>query len=361
MRYRILTISLLLAVLGSAFAFAAEPAAKSGDIPRTADGKPDLSGNYDIATLTPFQRPERFGDNLLLSPEEAQEITEAAAERVARGSQASDPDREAPPEGGDGSPGASGNVGGYNNFWIDRGDDVFLIDGKFRTSIIIDPENGRMPEQTEERKEARAARLRSFRGRRGNDGTAWWLESDGPGPYDDPERRPFGERCILGFGSTQGPPMMPVLYNNLKTIVQTPDHVVLVTEMVHDARIVRLNSEHQPPEIRSWLGDSIGWWDGDTLVVETTNFKDRPGFSRGSKNMKVTERFSRLNANDVLYNFTVEDPSVWTRPFTGEYLWPGTDTRMYEYACHEANYALGNILRGARLLEADIEGAGGGD
>ena len=150
--------------------------------------------------------------------------------------------------------------------------------------------------------------------------------------------------------------MMPALYNNHKRIVQSEDTVVILVEMVHDARIIRMNAEHDPPEIQKWLGDSIGWWEGDTLVVETTNFRDRPAYSQGSQNMKVTERFSRLDADTLLYNFTVEDPTVWSPPFTGEYAWPRSDNKVYEYACHEGNYALEGIMHGARLLEADFRG-----
>ena len=330
----------------------------AADIPRTADGRPDLSGNYDVATLTPLQRPEMFGDKLFLTPEKAREITERERASMAAAQRDSDPDRTAPPKGGDGSPGAAGNVGGYNAFWIDRGEDTFAIDGQFRTSIITQPRNGRLPEMTPAGRERRAARRAMFRP---NTGHAWWLDIDGVGPYDDPEVRPLAERCLLGFGSTSGPPMLPVLYNNLKRIVQTPDHVMILVEMVHDARIIRLNSEHAPPSVRKWMGDSIGWWEGDTLVVDTTNFRATPGLSSASENLHVVERFERLDDETLLYSFTVEDPTVWTQPWSGEYPWPQTDASVYEYACHEANYALGNIMRGARLLEADGLAAGGAE
>ena len=325
------------------------------DIPRMPDGRPDLSGTYDTATLTPLQRPEESGNKLVLTEEEAATIAATArARRVAR-NEASDPDREAPPVGGDGSPGAAGNVGGYNTFWIDRGTAGFQINGQWRTSIIVDPENGRRPPLTADARSRTEARARSFRT---NTGTAWWLENDldAPGPYDDPELRPLAERCLLGFGSTSGPPMLPVLYNNLKKIVQTADHVMILVEMVHDARIVRMNQEHAPPEIRKWLGDSVGHWDGDTLVVDTTNFSDKPGLRQASRNLHVVERFTRVDDETLLYQFTVDDPTVWIAPWSGEYVWPASDDRVYEYACHEANYALGGILRGARLLEAEARG-----
>ena len=326
----------------------------AAEIPRTPSGHPDLSGTYDIATLTPLQRPQRYGDKLTLTDEEAAEISRKEAEYIAGRNAPTDPNRDAPPQGGDGSPGAAGNVGGYNAFWIDRGSGGYKIDGKWRTSIITDPKNGRRPPLTPEGSKAAALRAKMYRK---NTGVAWWLkEGLDPGPYDDPELRPLAERCLLGFGSTAGPPMLPVLYNNLKRIVQTEDHVMILVEMVHDARIVRMNDEHAPPEIRNWLGDSVGHWEGDTLVVDTTNFSDRPALSGATRNLHVVERFTRIDSETLLYQFTVEDPTVWTVPWSGEYIWPASESRVYEYACHEANYSFEGILRGARILEADILG-----
>jgi hypothetical protein len=345
----------LLVLCAASPALGAEAAA--GDIPRTADGKPDLTGNYNVATLTPLQRPAIYGENRYLTKEEALKIESDAAARGAERSQDSDPNREAPPQGGDGSPGASGNVGGYNTFWIDRGEDANELDGKFLTSIIVDPADGRRPANTEEVLAARSARGRT---RRANTGEAWWLELDGPGPYDDMERRPLAERCLLGFSSTAGPPMLPALYNNLKRIVQTPEHVMILVEMVHDARIVRMNSEHPGPEIRKWLGDSIGWWEDDTLVVDTTNFRDETAL-RASRNLHVVERFSRADDDTLRYEFTVDDPTVWSGPWSGEYAWPEVEDRVFEYACHEGNYSFGNIMRGARLLEAEATAKSSGN
>jgi len=342
----------LLVLTASALAAAVATA----DIPRTPEGRPDLSGTYDVATLTPLERPETYGDNLYLAPEQAKALEAQAAAFRAATSTRSDPNREAPPEGGDGSPGAAGNVGGYNSFWIDNGEDTFAIEGQYRTSIIHDPPNGRLPQLTPRGMANRAILFRAFRE---NTGEAWWLkEQMEVGPYDDPEMRPLGERCLLGFGSTSGPPMLPVLYNNVKRIVQTPDHVMILNEMVHDARIIRIGGEHAPPDVRKWMGDSVGRWEGDTLVVETTNFRDQTGLSGGTEHLRVEERFSRLDADTLLYGFTVEDPTVWDAPWSGEYPWPATDSSVYEYACHEANYALGNIMRGARLLEADVTSSG---
>ena len=321
-----------------------------GDIPRTEDGKPDFSGFYDTATTTPLQRQ---GENATLTEEEAAEVAERTEELLAIGSQEQlDPNREAPPEGGDGSPGPAGNVGGYQSFWIDVGEQHTKIDGEYRASIIIDPPNGRMPRR----------KLESFRRdpyireySRQNDGTAWW--GDEPGPYDDPEIRPLPDRCLIGFSSTGGPPMLPALYNNHKRIVQTPQHIMILTEMVHDARIVRMDGEHLPDDVRRWYGDSIGWWEGDTLVVETTNFNDTPALGYGtSRDLKVLERFTLVDGESLLYRFTVEDPRTWDTPWSGEYVWPRTDEPVYEYACHEGNYSMGNILCGARRLEAEAAG-----
>jgi hypothetical protein len=208
-------------------------------------------------------------------------------------------------------------------------------------------------------KAAAAKRKETFaRFLRPNKGEAWWLKTGGEGPYDDPELRPLAERCLLGFGSTSGPPMLPVLYNNLKRIVQTPDHIMILNEMVHDARIIRLNSEHLPADIRKWMGDSIGHWEGDTLVIDTTNFTPTSALRGATENLHVVERLKRNDDNSLLYSFTVEDSATWAEPWSGEYPWPATEDSVFEYACHEGNYALGNILRGARLLEADEESAG---
>lgn len=321
------------------------------DLPRTASGHPDLSGMYDIATLTPLTRPSGLGDRLSLTDAEAKALAQATAARMAATNQASDPNRAAPPAGGDGSEGPAGNVGGYNTVWTDIGTGAFKIDGQYRTSIIVDPVNGRLPAMTPEARAKGAARAKYNRPNRGD---AFWItEGIVPGPYDDPELRPTAERCLLAFGASAGPPALPVMYNNLKQIVQTKDHVMILNEMVHDARVVRLNSQHEPPEIRRWLGDSIGHWEGDTLVVDTTNFNDQPALGSADRNLHVIERFTRVDAKTLRYKFTVDDPTVWTKPWTGEIVWPATDARMYEYACHEGNYSFAGILRGARRLEAE--------
>jgi hypothetical protein len=312
--------------------------------PRTAWGHPDLQGNWNAATLTPLERPDNAQGKLSLTKEEAAAVERTERARVEARARPSDPNRAAPVAGG--------AVGGYNNFWIDRGTSAFVVDGQHRTSIIVDPADGKIPPMKPEAQKRNAGRR----------GTAVLPTSDapesagveGPGAFDDPELRPLGERCLLGFGSTSGPPTLPnYFYNNYKQIVQTPDAVLILIEMVHDARIIRLNGQHPPSSIRKWMGDSIGHFEGDTLVVETTNFTNKTRFRGSSDNMKVIERFRRVDADTILYRFTIEDPSTWERPWTGEYPWVGTDDKIYEYACHEGNYALGDILRGERILDKE--------
>ncbi len=350
MRERILTVfAIPLLVAGVAAQAPAKKPAPAGGIPRMADGHPDLQGTYDLGTLTPLERAA--GSPLVLTGEEAKKREAQVAQRSDGLNAAIDGNRQAPPKGGDGTPGPYGNVGGYNNFWLDPGSHFTMIDGQKRASLLIDPPDGRVPPLTE------AARQRRTAGDYGRPTSDQAAREDDPGfegseAYNDPEIRPLAERCLVGFSSTSGPPILPTyFYNNLHQIVQTPGHVMILTEMVHDARVVRINGQHPPPTVRKWLGDSIGRWDGDTLVVETTNFSDKTRFRGSSQNLKVTERFTRLDARTLRYQFTIEDPETWTRPWTAEYAWPLTTDLMYEYACHEGNYAMGNILRGARLKE----------
>jgi hypothetical protein len=347
-----LTASLALAVAVRDTAAQAPAAAKpalAGGVPRMADGHPDLEGTYDLATLTPLQRGA--GSPLILTPEQAKKLEAQAVARSVQADAPLDGGRAAPPKGGDGSAGPAGNVGGYNVFWLDPGSQFTTIDGQKRASLLIDPPDGRIPPVTQAARQRRAADVRPTSDQAARDDDPGF---EGAGAYDDPERRPLSERCIVGFGSTSGPPILPdYFYNNLHQIVQTPDAVMILTEMVHDVRIVRINGQHPPSSIRRWLGDSIGHWEGDTLVVETTNFTGKTRFMGSTENLRVTERFTRIDAKTLRYQFTIEDPSTWTKPWTAEYTWPSTNNLMYEYACHEGNYALGNILRGARLKEAD--------
>lgn len=330
-----------------------DAAGQSSSIPRTPWGHPDLQGLWNTATMTPLERPDNAGGRLTLTDAEARAIEQANAARRELRARPSDPERQAPPVGGDGSTGAAGNVGGYNNFWVDPGDTYNKVDGQYRTSIIVDPPDGRVPPLVPQAVQRNAALRRPAP----TSDTPENLETRAPGAYDNPEQRPLGERCILGFGSTSGPPMLSVLYNNFKQIVQTKDYVMILTEMVHDARIIPFASRHAPGSIRKWLGDSIARWEGDTLVVETTNFTDKTRFRGASDALKVVERFNRVGGRTLLYRFTVEDPATWARPWTGEYTWPlaEPDDRLYEYACHEGNYAFEGIMKGERLLDAERE------
>ena len=306
-------------------------------LPRTPDGRPDLQGNWSNATLTPLERPT--GLDLVLTKEQVARLEKVRSDTVEKLSKSSDPNRSAPPVGGDGSTGAAGNVGGYNYFWIDAGDRIMTVNGEPRSSIVIDPPNGRIPPLTAAARARQADRARL---------------ASRFGQYDNPENRPLAERCILSFGSNAGPPMLPnYFYNNNYTIVQTKDHVMIMTEMVHDARIIRLTAGPPlPPNVRPWMGDSRGRWDGDTLVVETTNFHPRQVFRSASDSLRVVERFSRADEHTILYRFTVHDPSTFTQPWSGELAFVSMgDDLVHEYACHEGNYALSNILSGARAQE----------
>jgi len=333
---------------------AIKPTAKPTSIPRLADGRPDLQGNWTNATITMLER--RPNTPLVITEVAARlDETNTEAAMVAREAPSS-PDRGAPPVGGEirKSPNAEptylellwraggGAVGGYNTFWIDPGDRVLRIDGQPRSSIIIDPPSGRIPGYTEEARGrmAKAAEIRKTQG----------------SEFDHPELRPLAERCITSFGNNAGPPMLPnYFYNNSYSIVQSKDTVVIVTEMVHDARVVRIGGTHPPPGLRKWFGDSIGRWEADTLVIETTNFHPNHGFRGSWEHLKVTERLTRKDANTILYRFTVEDPTTFTAPFTGELVFnamaPGE--MVYEYACHEANYGLEGVMSGARAQERE--------
>ena len=300
-------------------------------VPRTPDGRPDLQGNWTNVTITPFERSEEQ-ESPTLTWEQVQERQGSAEARIERGAQASDPDRQAPTAGG--------SVGGYNNVYIDRGTNIAIVDGEYRSSLLTRPSDGRRPALTPEGEE-RMAEYRAFRAEFGR--------------YDHPEVRPLGERCILSFGSSAGPPMIPnTFYNNNYTIVQTADHITIMSEMVHDTRIIRIgDGPRLPPHIRPWLGDSWGHWEGDALVVETTNFNPLQTF-RGippTEHLKVTERFTRPDEETILYEFTVDDPMTYSEPWGGEVPFRPLNDRLYEYACHEGNYALSNILSGERYQE----------
>lgn len=327
---------------------------------RTPDGHPDLQGTYDLATMTPL---ERFpGDPPVLTKEQADKLQKAEAARRSVNATKLDPNRPQLPVGGDKSSGKSyfeileklggGPVGGYDRLWLNQGTAYTLVDGQIRTSIVIDPPNGHVPpfNAAAKKRHANAYGLpTSDEGEQSQNVNA----ASRPGEYDDPELRPLSERCLLGFGSTSGPPALPdYFYNDLHQIVQTPDTIMILTEMIHDARIIRMNAQHLPQNMRRWMGDSVGHWDGDTLVIDTTNFTNKTRFHGATENMHVVERLRRLDDKTLLYRFTVEDPQTWDQSWTGEMTWPATNQPILEYACQEGNYALGDVMRGARVQEA---------
>ena len=325
-------------------------ASATGQTPlRTPDGQADLQGVWDFRTMTPLERRETEGqEQAFLTEEEAAAIEAGASARRAELLEPSEVRSEPLPAGGGGLA-----VGGYNDFWLDYGTN--LINDR-RTSLIIDPPDGRLPALTPEGKALQQL------------GSLWEdlpigrpvrVRSAGVGS-DHPEDRGLAERCLLGFNS--GPPMMPSGYNNNMQLFQTPDHVVILNEMVHDARIIPLDGRpHLPEGVRQWMGDSRGRWEGDTLVVETTNLTEHTGSFDPSAmqaigtglTVTLTERFRRLNADTLLYEYTVDDPSIFTRPFTVAVPMRRNDEPMFEYACHEGNYGLLNILRGARAEESE--------
>jgi hypothetical protein len=352
---------ILSAALALTLPLAAQTAKTSAGsaIPRMPDGHPDLQGVYDLATMTPLERLP--GDPPVLTKEQAQKLQQMELARRSKDATKLDPNRPKElPVGGDTTPGKSffeilekaggGAVGGYDRLWLNQGTAYTVVDGQIRTSIIVDPPNGRIPPFNEKAKARRAGALRVLP-------TSDQAEdSSRPvrrGEADDPEQLPLSLRCILGFGSTAGPPALPdYFYNDLHQIVQTKDSIMILTEMIHDARIVRMNAQHLPSYMRRWMGDSVGHWEGDTLVIDTTNFTDKTRFHGSTENLHVVERIKRIDARTLLYRFTVEDPDTWDQPWTGEMTWPQTDKPIYEYACQEGNYALGDVLRGARRQEA---------
>ena len=300
-------------------------------VPRTPDGHPDLSGDWTNVTITPFEREE--GQEPVLSWDDVARLEGGAEARVERGAQASDPDRPPPQVGA--------SVGGYNNVYIDRGDRVAIVNGEPRSSLVTRPASGRRPPLTPNGRR-RAAERRAFLAQFGE--------------YDHPELRPLGERCVVSFGTSAGPPMIPNnFYNNNYTLVQTADHVLILTEMVHDVRVIRLGEKQPlPAHVTPWFGDSWGRWEGDALVVETTNLNPSHPF-RGivpTERTRVLERFTRVDEETILYEFTIDDPDNYTELWGGEIPFKKFDDLLYEYSCHEGNYALQGILSGARYQES---------
>ena len=319
--------------------FAAAQSTNTTELPRTSWGAPDLQGVWDFRSLTPMQRPEELANKAFLTEEEAASLEQDAIDRNER--LLNRPARrttvtESVDRGEEGAPGF------YNNFWLDGGTTTV---GTRRTSLVVDPPDGRLPPLTP------AAERRRIEGQMARQGTTrhqptpgGWVEDLGPGM--------FAVRCILGFNS--GPPMTPAGYNQNLQVFQTEDHVVLLNEMVHSARVVPLDGrDHIDHAIRQWMGDSRAYWEGDTLVVETTNFLRETSFRNGlsDENLHLTERFTRVSPTTLMYEVIVDDPTAWTRPWTYQIPMQKSDQPMYEYACHEGNYGLYNILAGTRAEE----------
>jgi hypothetical protein len=280
---------------------------------------PDLQGVWAFATLTPLERPAEFEGKAFVSEAEAAAWVDQQLERNNR-------DRR------DG--GAAVDVGrAVNDFWFERGTELARLDGKRMTSLIVDPADGKLPPLTAPGRERAAARAADNRDH----------------PADNPENRSLQERC-LAFNA--GPPIQVGPYNNFVQILQFGDRVVIFTEMIHDARIVWLDGRPLPPDaVKLWLGASRGRWDGRTLVVDTKNFNGKVGFRGTGEQLHLVERFTRVSANELLYEFTVDDPETFTRPWTARMPMTRTDGKIYEYGCHEGNHALEGILRGARYGE----------
>ena len=295
------------------------------DVPQTAWGAPDLQGVWDFRTITPLQRPEDLGDKAFLTVEEAAEREQSAVDRAATLWI-----REARPTE------AGGNVGGYNNFWMDQGTNVI---GTRRTSLIIDPPNGRLPEVTEAGQARAAANRGSF-------------SSELPASYTDLSN---SDRCLMGFNA--GPPITPAAYNQNVQLFQTPDTLGMLTEMVHTVRVIPLDGMPALGDgLRQLSGMSRGYWEGETLVVETANFEARRDWRGSTEGMRLVERFTRVDADTLEYEFTVTDPETWDAPWTVNLPMRRNEFPMFEYACHEGNYAMEVMLGGAR---ADEKAEGG--
>jgi hypothetical protein len=302
---------------------AAAKAGKAYKVPRTVDGQPDLQGVWNYATATPLERPGEYAGKQVLTEEEATEFAEKDAAKFLN-------NLTKPADG----------VGNYNEFWYDGNKRV--IDSK-RTSLITEPADGRIPALTataQKRVDAIAASRQGIGAHEPTPGG--WVEELGPGGLQ--------VRCIMGFNS--GPPMTPAAYNQNVQLFQSPGYVVILNEMIHNARIVPLDGRPHSA-VRQWAGDSRGRWEGDTLVVDTTNFLRETAFNNGrtTSGLHLIERFRRIDADTLSYEFTVDDPNTWTRPWTAEMPMAKSDQPMYEYACHEGNYGLTGILAGARAKE----------
>jgi hypothetical protein len=320
--------SLVIALLG-AVTLAPLPAAAQGKAstpPRTPDGKPNLAGIYSFSTITPLQRPDTLTGKAALSDEEAAAFEASENKRLNR--DLFDPIKGQPSAGY--APRAEGGVLSYNEFWYERGN---RLTKDRRTSLIVDPPSGTIP-FTDVARRRNAERTQ--------------LSNSGRG--DSHEDRPLADRCLVGFNS--GPPMIPGAYNNNVQILQTPGSVVIVNEMVHNARIIPTDGRPHTT-IRQWSGDSRGRWEGDTLVVETINFRRETSLQGSTADTRLVERFTRIDADTLKYEFTVTDPNSYTRPWSAMVPMSRIPGPLFEYGCHEGNYALPNILAGARAEEKE--------
>ena len=314
----------------------AAPVAGQDAAPRTPWGAPDLGGVWDFRTITPLERPEALADREFLTEEEAAGLEQEVIDRDAR---LLNRPAETVTAGGSVDRRADGSPGFYNNFWLDGGTRTI---GTRRTSLVIDPPNGRLPALTASA-QRRADETLAYRRAHPADS---WLDLDA------------GDRCLLGLNA--GPPIVPAAYNQNLQVFQTADHVMLLTEMVHTVRVVPLDGRPRlPADIQQWSGDSRGRWEGDTLVVETTNFvPDRwwtssnpMGALGSSANLRLVERLTRIDAETLEYEFTVHDPETWASPWTASIPMQRSEQPLFEYACHEGNYSLPNMLAGEREAE----------
>ena len=311
-------------IAGAAAVLAQTTASQPAAIPRLADGRPDLNGVWSFATLTPLERPANLAGKSTLSDDEAAAIEKRTLEVQDRDRR----DGEGP--SGRGSDGRTDLDRAYNAFWWDFGTRVASTK---QTSLVVDPPDGRIPPLLPD-----AARRVSARAA---------VESGVP---TGPEDRPLRERCLNIL--TAGPPMLPGPYNNNVQLFQTPGLVAIHSEMIHDTRLVPIGGPpHLPATLRQWLGDSRARWEGDTLVVETTNFTDKTAFRGSTAAMQLVERLTRVSADTLLYEFTVSDPAAWARPWSVALPMTKSDDKIYEYACHEGNLGLLGILAGARAEE----------
>ena len=308
--------------------------------PRNTSGKPDLQGYWSNASLTKMERDTNYADlGLIIPPKLVAEITYNHPQVVR---QATDDNQvwKQLPDGADLSRGR-----GYNAFWVAPGSQFAVVKGETRSSMVTHPANGLIP-YTERGKKLRRDNRAKYSGISSDTVT---MGTDGP------EGRALGERCLIGMGSTGGPPITNVRYNNLYQIIQTNDYIVLHIEMAHDVRIIPISDEHRRTALKPWFGDSIGYWDNDTLVVETIGMHplhaERHYVAALSDQAKISERFSRYSEHEILYEFEVEDPVYYSEPWRGEMTFTSSDEPIYEYACHEGNYGLIGILAGARKLE----------